>query len=142
MTFVGNRSNRRSFVHCSGQIDSITEHSSGDLSTGQTTTAFPSIGHQIEYLGSNIPQKLNNTSWDFWRTPVVHFSQFVVAQMIIPDGACKEKLLMIGPSGAGKTAIANRIIHDNFRPITAATVGASFQTMSFTVNSETLRLDI
>jgi small GTP-binding protein len=66
----------------------------------------------------------------------------VVAQTIIPDGACKEKLVMIGPSGAGKTAIANRIIHDNFRPITAATVGASFQTKSFTVNSGTLRLDI
>jgi small GTP-binding protein len=54
----------------------------------------------------------------------------------------KEKVVMIGPPGVGKSAITNRIVQDVFRPNTAATVGAAFMSKIFTVKNQELRLDI
>jgi small GTP-binding protein len=54
----------------------------------------------------------------------------------------KEKVVMIGPAGCGKTAITNRIIQDTFRENSAATVGAAFFAKKVTVNGIDLRLDI
>jgi small GTP-binding protein len=54
----------------------------------------------------------------------------------------KEKVVMIGPPGVGKSAITNRIVQDVFRANTAATVGAAFMSKVFTVNNQELRLDI
>jgi small GTP-binding protein len=54
----------------------------------------------------------------------------------------KEKVVMIGPPGVGKSAITNRIVQDVFRPNTVATVGAAFMSKVFTINNQELRLDI
>jgi Ras-related protein Rab-5C len=52
------------------------------------------------------------------------------------------KLVMIGPHGCGKTAIASRIVHDTFCPTSAATVGAAYLTKQVEIEGTTLRLDI
>jgi small GTP-binding protein len=54
----------------------------------------------------------------------------------------KEKVVMIGPAGCGKTAITNRIIQNTFRGNSTATVGAAFFAKLVTVNGVELRLDI
>jgi Ras-related protein Rab-5C len=49
---------------------------------------------------------------------------------------------MLGPPGAGKSAITNRIVQDVFRPSTVRTIGAAFMSKVFSVNGTELRLDI
>jgi small GTP-binding protein len=66
----------------------------------------------------------------------------VVAIGMIVPGPRKEKVVMIGPPGCGKTAIANRIAHDSFRTNTVPTVGAAFLTKMVMVEGVDLRLDI
>jgi small GTP-binding protein len=56
--------------------------------------------------------------------------------------ARKEKVVMIGPVGCGKTAITNRIIQNTFREKSAATVGAVFFAKLVNINGVELRLDI
>jgi small GTP-binding protein len=58
------------------------------------------------------------------------------------SGSRKEKIVMLGPPGSGKTAIANRIVSDAFRTNTVATVGAAFLTKVVQIDGISLRLDI
>jgi small GTP-binding protein len=74
--------------------------------------------------------------------PVNHDKSSFFSPTMIARSARKEKIVMIGPAGSGKTAITNRIVHDTFRGNTVATVGASYQAKSFTVNGASIRLDI
>jgi small GTP-binding protein len=62
--------------------------------------------------------------------------------MMIVPGPRKEKVVMLGPPGCGKTAIANRIAHDSFRTNTVPTVGAAFLRKIVSIDGVELRLDI
>jgi small GTP-binding protein len=59
-----------------------------------------------------------------------------------PGGSRKEKVVMIGQAGCGKTAITNRIIQNTFKEGSSATVGASFAAKQIPYNGISLRLDI
>jgi len=57
--------------------------------------------------------------------------------------AVKEvKLCLLGESGVGKSSIAVRFVHDNFRPTMEATIGASFLTKTMHVEGRSFKFQI
>lgn len=53
-----------------------------------------------------------------------------------------EKIVLLGPSSAGKTSLVNRIISDKFSHSMKATIGAAFMSKAFDINGVYMRLDI
>lgn len=53
-----------------------------------------------------------------------------------------EKIVLLGPSSAGKTSLVNRIISDKFSHSMKATIGAAFMSKTINVNGVDMRLDI
>lgn len=53
-----------------------------------------------------------------------------------------EKIVLIGPTSAGKTSIVNRIVNNEFDESTESTIGATYLSKTITIGSERIRLDI
>lgn len=64
--------------------------------------------------------------------------------MQVPDPSAprREKIVLIGPPLSGKTSIANRAVQQIFTGQSESTVGAAFLSKVFTVDGQTLKLDI
>lgn len=52
------------------------------------------------------------------------------------------KLCLLGESGVGKSSLAYRFVHDNFRPSMESTIGASFLTKNINVDGKTFKYQI
>ena len=53
-----------------------------------------------------------------------------------------EKVVLLGPSSAGKTSLVNRIIQDKFNASMQATVGAAFMTKILDIDGTKIKLNI
>lgn len=53
-----------------------------------------------------------------------------------------EKIVLLGPSSAGKTSLVNRIISDKFSHSMKATIGAAFMSKTLNIEGVDMRLDI